>query len=66
MKFSEARPLYRDLPADLTISKGDEISGLEFLQHPRLASFYRDNPASFAYACNRDAAIYNGPDMVIP
>lgn len=56
-----------ELPTNLTVSKGQEISGMQFLQYPRLSAFYRDHKPHFVVAdIARDAVVYNGPDAEIP
>lgn len=55
-----------ELPKYLTISKGQEFSGLTLMQWPRLQRFVDQNRERFEYYANRDAAIYVGADAVIP
>jgi uncharacterized protein YodC (DUF2158 family) len=52
--------------APFTIRKGEKISGLQMLQNPQKARFYRDNKEHFLPPpFNEDAVIYNGPDAVV-
>jgi len=55
-----------ELPKYLTISKGQEFTGLMLMQWPRLQRFVDQNRERFEYATNRDVAIYVGGDAVIP
>ena len=55
------------LPVNATISKGQEISGMEMLQNPRLQAFREANPTLFRYPyVTRDVMVYIGPDLEIP
>ena len=55
-----------DLPKHLTISAGQAISGLQMMEYERLAEFVDSNPKHFVYYPTMDAAVYTGPDAVIP
>lgn len=54
------------LPSDLTISRGQEFSGLQLLQYPRLMDFVKANKDKFTQPTIRDVVVYVGPDMEIP
>jgi hypothetical protein len=56
----------QELPEHLTISTGQQITGLQMLQYERLSKFVDANPRCFVYYPNMDVAEYTGPDAVIP
>ena len=56
----------QELPKHLIISTGQQISGLEMMQHERLGRFVDSHPQHFVYYANQDVAEYTGPDAVIP
>jgi hypothetical protein len=58
--------LQLELPKHLTISAGQAISGLQMMEYERLAQFVDSNPKHFVYYPTMDAAVYTGPDTIIP
>ncbi len=65
-KYDEYIKEHYEMPANMSIPTGTRISGLDMMQHPRLAKFVDDNPGKFVYYANMDVAEYVGPDTVIP
>ena len=59
-------PTNYDLPKHLTISAGQAISGLQMMQYERLGQFVDSHPRDFVYHPTIDAAVYTGPDTMIP
>ncbi len=65
-KYDEYIKEHYEMPANMPIPKGTRISGLDMMQHPKLAKFVDNNPGKFVYYANMDVAEYIGPDTVIP